>query len=439
MRIKHLRQALADKKAEGQAILDAAGNRRLTDDEKAKFDAVAAEVASITEDITREEAWMDQQRSGAAASAPVVEFGTDRASLRPWGPQVAENAPAEQRLEARRAALGEFAIAVRGAMTGTGYDPRLSAAATGMGTSNGADGGFAVPQEIASGIEREMYATGELLSRVDARTISGDSIAYTVVDETSRVDGQRQSGVLGYWVDQGTAPTATQMKLARVEMKLRKVGALGYMTDELVADAAALGGELQASFVEELQFQTENAIFRGTGAGQPLGFTAAPCLVSVAKEGGQAADTINATNLVKMWARMPARSKSNAVWLVNSDCFPQLNALVFPTGATEVAARFIGYGPTGMLTAFGRPVVEIEYAATLGDVNDITLVDLSKYRLIRKGGVEQASSIHVRFTQGEQTFRAFYRVDGQPVPRSAITPFRGSATQSPFVALAERA
>ena len=29
-----------------------------------------------------------------------------------------------------------------------------------------------------------------------------------------------------YWVDQGTAPTASQTKLARVELKLRKVGRL---------------------------------------------------------------------------------------------------------------------------------------------------------------------------------------------------------------------
>jgi HK97 family phage major capsid protein len=216
------------------------------------------------------------------------------------------------------------------------------------------------------------------------------------------------------------------------------VAALGYMTDELVADAAALGGELQAMFVEELQFQTEDSVFRGTGAGQPLGFLAAPCLVSQAAEGGQTADTINGTNIVKMWARMPARSKRNAVWLVNTECGPQLDALVFPTASTEVAARFVNYGPDGVLSIKGRPVIECEYSAAIGDLGDIVLVDLSRYRLIRKGGVDQASSMHVRFTQGEQTFRATYRVDGQPVPRSALTPYKGSATLSPFVALAAR-
>lgn len=40
---------------------------------------------------------------------------------------------------------------------------------------------------------------------------------------------------------------------------------------------------------------------------------------------------------------------------------------------------------------------------------------------------------------GEQAFRAFYRVDGQAVPRAALTPFKGSNTLSPFVVLATRA
>ena len=56
----------------------------------------------------------------------------------------------------------------------------------------------------------------------------------------------------------------------------------------------------------------------------------------------------------------------------------------------------------------------------------------------RKGGVQQASSMHVYFAQGEQAFRAFYRVDGQAAPRAAMTPFKGSSTLSPFVVLATR-
>lgn len=447
MNIKKLKQDAADNAA-AQAKLKAEGRRLLalaapSDADTSRIDAINQELDTLAADAATIATRIAQAERFAAdelAEASIV-VGADRAEARPWGPSLPSTASAEMRAEAAVAGLGEFCIAVKKASSGEGYDPRLSAAASGMNSTTGADGGFAVPHEFAAGIEREMYDVGALLSRVDARSISGDGITYNVFDETSRVDGSRQGGVLGYWVDQGTAPTASQFKLARVEMKLRKVGALGYMTDELVADAAALGGELAGAFTDELVFQTENAIYRGTGAGQPLGILNASCLVTQTAEGSQTTDTINATNLVKMWARVPASSKrpgNGLAWLVNTDCMPTLHALSFPTASTEVAARFVTYGPDGTMSVFGRPVVEVEYASTVGDLGDIILADLTKYRVIRKSGVQQASSIHVRFAQGEQAFRAFYRVDGQPMPRSAVTPFKGSATKSPFVTLAAR-
>jgi len=367
-----------------------------------------------------------------------VEVGVDRATLQPWGPSLAASAPAYRQREAEHIALGNFALAVRAAGMGHGLDPRLQAAATGGGTQSDSNLGFAVPMEVAPGIERDMFAMGDVLARCDVRTIGGNTIAYNVIDQTSRADGSRQGGVLGYWVDEGTAPTASNTKLARIEMKLRKVGAFGVMTDEILDDAAALGGELQSAFADELVFQTENKIFRGNGASAPLGFLNAPCLVSVAKETNQAAASINTTNLSKMWARMPAASKRNAVWFINVDCEPQLDELAQAIGTAGTAPRFVNYGPEGVLTIKGRPVVPVEYAETVGTVGDISLVDMSKYRLIRKGGVEQASSMHVYFAAGEQAFRAFYRVDGQAVPRAALTPFKGSNTLSPFVVLATR-
>jgi HK97 family phage major capsid protein len=445
--IKHVKQDVADNaraiaalKSEGRTLLALAADKR-TKEQTDRITAIEAEVDGLTAkaaDLTAELAQFEKFAADERLQGTDVAVLKDRATEKPWGPTLHSDATPAMRVEARRAALGEFAIAVKQAASGEGMDPRLFAAGTGMNTMNNADGGFAVPPEVAPGIEMGMFAAGEILSRVDARTISGDSIAYNVIDETSRVAGSRAGGVQGYWVDQGTAPTASQVKLARMELKLRKVATLGYMTDELVSDASALGGELESSFVDELIFQVEDAIVEGTGAGQPLGYQNAPCLVSVAKETGQAAASILVANLSKMWSRVPARSKKSLVWLINVDTEPMLDLLTIPAGTGAVEPRFVTYSPEGALLIKGRPVVRVEYCATLGTVGDIAAVDLSRYRLIRKGGPETASSIHVRFTQGEQTFKATYRVDGQPVPRSAITPFKGSNTLSPFVVLATR-
>ncbi len=432
-----LRQAAFDLKSEGVKLLETKAADR-TPDQVARLAAIESQLNALDGEIALAAKFVEADRATPIPTG--IEMGTDHASERPWGPRLPENANADTRTQVRQAGLGEWAIAVKNASIGRGTDPRLFAAATGMGTSVPSDGGFAVPNELAPGIEEYMFAGGELLSRVDTRPISGNNMSYLVVDESDK-SSTRAGGVLHYWVDEGTSPTASKPKLARVEFKLRKVGCLGYATDELIADAAALGGELEKHFAYELTFGVEDAITEGSGANKPLGYLAAPCLVSVDKESGQAAATINAFNLSKMWARLSPRSKANAVWLINGDCGPQLDMLSIPAGAGALEPRFVNYSPAGILTIKGRPVIETEYNATLGTVGDIALIDLSQYRLIRKGGVEQASSIHVQFTSGEMTYRAFYRCDGAMMPRAAVTPFKGGSTKtlSPVVVLATRA
>jgi HK97 family phage major capsid protein len=81
----------------------------------------------------------------------------------------------------------------------------------------------------------------------------------------------------------------------------------------------------------------------------------------------------------------------------------------------------------------------IEQCSTLGDKGDIILADFSQYLLIDKGQMQNATSIHVKFVNDETAFRFVYRLDGQPMWNSALTPYKGSDTLSPFVTLAERA
>jgi HK97 family phage major capsid protein len=87
----------------------------------------------------------------------------------------------------------------------------------------------------------------------------------------------------------------------------------------------------------------------------------------------------------------------------------------------------------------GRPIIPIEQAPTLGTVGDISFVDWTQYMMAEKGGMQSASSIHVKFTTDETAFRFVKRVAGQPSWSSKLTPFKGSNTQSPYVTLATRA
>jgi len=139
-----------------------------------------------------------------------------------------------------------------------------------------------------------------------------------------------------------------------------------------------------------------------------------------------------------MWGR----SRANAIWITNQDCEAQLNKLTIATGTYSGATVYMppsGVAGAPYSTLMGRPVMVMEHAATLGDLGDLILADFSQYLLIDKGGINAAQSIHVRFLYDESVFRFIYRVDGQPIWKKALTPYKGSNTVSPFVVLQARA
>jgi HK97 family phage major capsid protein len=211
-------------------------------------------------------------------------------------------------------------------------------------------------------------------------------------------------------------------------------------SDELLEDQTAYTQIVESAFAEEMAFTLDDAIVRGTGVGQPLGILNAGAYVSVAAEGGQAADTFVAENVWGMYARLPARSLARAEWYINSALIPQLAQLQLAVGTGGVPlyipAGGISQAPFG--TLLGRPINFIEQASAPGDVGDAILADLSQYLLIKKGDIQRASSIHVYFDTDETAFRWVWRVNGQPLWTSAVTPYKGTPTVTPFVGLAAR-
>jgi len=329
---------------------------------------------------------------------------------------------------------GDFFVAVKNAaIHPSAIDPRLlPLKASGMSEGTPADGGYLVSPTIAGGIVDRMHATGELLNRISLDRVGPNSNAmtYNAIDETSRVDGSRYGGLQGYWLAEAGSKTASKPAFRQVELKLKKVAALAYATDELLADATALEGWLSRTVPNELRFKVEDAIYNGDGVGKPTGIMGHASLVTQLR---YAASAVSAADIWAMYARRWVGAR-DYVWLVNQDVLPQLYAL-----GNTYQNLFIG--PSGMPNApagtlMGLPIVEVEYAATMGSTGDIMLAALSQYQGIEKGGIESASSIHVQFLTDETVFRFVYRFDGGPMWSSTLTPFKGSNTQSPFVVLA---
>lgn len=408
---------------------------------------ITGQLAATNDEIATEAA-----RREAARSEPALP---DAAAAAAVGVITAVTARADDKPPTPFRSWGEQAQAIRQATIdrarGGAPDPRLvavdefarvSAAASGLNETVGAEGGFAVQTDIRDQWMSQVETEAVLWPAATPVPLSANSngTKINLIDETSRATGSRFGGVQVYWEPEATAATAKKPKIKRLELGLAKLFGLGYRTDEIGTDWVASGALMERAFTSEMAFTLDDAAVRGSGAGLPLGYLNAGCLVSVSAEAGQAADTVLAENIFNMFARMPARSKRRAAWYINGDLWPQIFQLhqVIGTGGAPlfIPTGAIGDAPGG--TLLGRPVVEIEQASAPGDVGDISFVDMGEYLRLEKGGIQRASSIHVEFLTDQEVFRWILRTNGAPGWASAITPYKGSFTKSPFVALAAR-
>jgi len=429
------RSALVAAMRECAAKADA-GGREMNSEELAKYGELKAEAEVIKAAIKREEELIELERQAIGGELVPTIVAT---------PATDPNQPVADSKKWK--SFGEFLGAVaKAGMTGV-MDQRLvqPSASTGAQEAVGSDGGFLVMTDFSTTLLKRAYNNTVILNGgpgyagVTRIPVSANSngININALAETSRVDGSRWGGIQGYWLEEGGSYTGSRPKFRQISLKLKKLIGLCYATDELLADSMALESVISQGFGEEFGFKLQDSLINGTGAGQPMGILVSPCLVQVAKETSQTLTTINTTNIRKMYTRMWARGVPTSVWHINQDCWQQLfaladagsNSLYVPPGGLSAAP----YG-----TLMGRPVVPIEQCQTLGQKGDIYFCDWSEYLWTDKGTLDAASSIHVQFLTGEMTYRFTFRCDGQPAWNSALTPFKGSATQSPFITLAIR-
>jgi len=332
----------------------------------------------------------------------------------------------------------------RAATPGHKPDDRLfevQVRAAGMSEGVGSEGGFLVQQDFSLDLLKGAFETGKLASRCRKFEIGPgkNGVDLPCYNETSRATGSRLGGITGYWLSEGAEKIDSKPTLRMVSLQLKKLIGLCYSTDELLEDRVLLAQVIKEGFASEFGFLLDLAIFSGSGAGQPLGIMNSGALVTVAAEDGQAAATIQAENIVKMYSRWSGNDATGC-WLVNRSALPQLYTMGVTLGLGGAPIFMPAGGISGKPynTILGMPVLIIEQASALGTTGDIVLADLSEYVLIDKAGIQTAVSIHVRYVYDESTFRFVYRVDGQPIPAAPVTPYAGGDTLSPFVALATR-
>lgn len=454
-----------------QILADADRETRVLSDEElqrtaalnAEFEAISKEIAQreqVLANASRIQSQSAGRRTVSETATPVAEAAVQ--------PQAAT--PRINVLDPRRKyaagthsfqSFGEQAMAVfHAALRPSAMDDRLlafnapfgsrpmAATSTYQSEGVGADGGFSVAPDFRSEILKIVEAEDSILSRCSRLSTTSNEIAFPM-DESA--PWGTSSVVRAYWDGEGAQTTESKhAAFKKHRIPVDKLTCLVKVTDELLEDADALGSYLQMKIMEHVEFTASNAVFRGTGVGQPLGFMNSAALISVTKTTSQVADTITGDNVVKMWSRLYARYRANAVWFVNQDVEPQLQFLM-KQGKLDTGAADTGWGvplyvqPGGLAnspygTLMGRPVIATQLCETLGDAGDIVLIDPTRYYLVQRApGPRFDTSIHLHFDQNITSFRVTWRLGGAPALTSTISPRDGSTTMSAFVVTAERA
>jgi len=422
-----------------------AENREFTDDEQAKYSAAETEYKRLE----AAKAKADELAAKAAAVDANAKADADAKAHEPAANASAkahgDDVNAGDNLAAKKpyANLGEMLVDVARTKTANAAEATERLLKASLNTETGADGGFAVPEEFFGNMMEQAVAESNLFSRATELTLGvGNTANIPGVDESSRADGSRYGGIAVYWVKEGGSGTYSQPAFRNLDIKLSKLMGLVKVTDEMLEDSALLSSWVQSAYPAEMAFALDQGVFDGDGNGKPLGIMNSNALVTVAKETSQTADTIVYENVIKMWARMPARRISNAAWFITQQALEQLPLmnLSVGTGGAPVYLPAGGASVSPYSTLLGLPVIPIEQAAALGDLGDIVLADMSDYIAIAKGGIKTASSIHVDFDKAITSFRFIKRVNGAPYTRTSLASRANSSfLTSPYITLAARA
>lgn len=454
-RVAELRSSIKDATKARAAIGLAAvtGKRKMDEDERASFATLTTEIADLEGSLEEAETALvaaeaaNEAERVAALTTPdpeAVVAAVAAATGDPVRVEVTDHTQDPGYFGRQLQAVRNFTINGGWAnISGSEQDllrpmiPGMSAS-TGLNTDVGSEGGFLVNQQRAAGVLQRSYSTGELLSRVNRMPIGAGSngMTFNAIDETSRADGSRFGGIVSGWLGQGNTLTAGKPKFRQIDLKLRKVGAFVYATDEQLADSIALEGWINQNLPRELTFRTEDSILNGTGANQPQGVLNSDAVLTITRA---TASRIQASDLRGMVNRMWAPLWSGAAFFVDQSTLGEFDLLEIPIGTGGTLDP--SYKPKGSVagqgfaTYKGIPIIPTEHNAALGTTGDIALVNLGEYTLIDKGAIENAVSLHVAFLTDEAVFRFIYRVDGQLTWNSALTPKSGGDTLSSALVL----
>jgi HK97 family phage major capsid protein len=389
----------------------------------AEFDGVKAQIEA-TEKLEAMKAQASVSTRKVEPVSAKIEVGQDRRTQDPTG---------------GFKTAGEFYRAVAKASNGN-VDKRLTIQNAGMQEKIGEEGGFLIPADHRTAIEKKVTGDESLLSKTRQFVTSSNQL---VLPTHELAPWDTSAGVQAYWENEAGDFTASKTKFGEASLRLHKLTAMVRVTEELLEDAPALDSWIKGEAPQAMLHKVNSAIISGSGAGQPLGILNSGFKYKVAKESGQTADTVNFANVNNMLGRLLPMSIGKSVWLCNPAVLPQLRAMKFDIAASSPVPVYmpgnnVAGAPYG--TLYGIPMMPMMGGVkAIGDEGDLILADLSYYiSAVKSAGVKSDVSTHVYFNTQEAAFRFSMRIAGHCPFKAPVTTENGAFDMSAFITLEAR-
>lgn len=353
-----------------------AGNRELTDDERAKRDASLAEIKTIDADVKAIEE-TEELRSLVKPTPARRAVG-------------ASHGPSER--EYRELITSEEYRSAFEIFMNNQDDRELRA----LGAITGSSGGYLVPTIIYNDIFDATKALSPFMSRVNR--IASDDAKLSLPLMTA-------SGGFAY-TGEAAAPSASDPTLGQLTLN-RLISQWNVVADENLRNSAVdINSWMSQLFAQGLAKFLEKEIIVGAGT---------TALSGVMVGGTVAVTTASATAITRAeletcyWA-MPEAYLESAVWVMSSSSASKIAAISNSVTGDNLWAPSLADGYSWQLN--GRPALISSGApAWAANKNLIAFVEPSSY-VLKDGGLEVAMSEHAAFTSRGIVYRAVWNGDG---------------------------
>ena len=322
---------------------------------------------------------------------------------------------------------GEFLSAVFKSGNVFESDSRFAHIMQTSGSHTTAADGIVIPPDFAQGLL--LNESGIMDDWMDRMIIEPTSLNSKTFKRSASNTLGGSVGIQASRINENTQMTPSKEKFEMSTVNLEKLYAYSEVTEEDMSDIAWLESHLQKQAPKVIRKKYAGEVMSGTGVGQALGMFNANNSNKIQVTRNTASD-VKAADIANMFARHIQGAGS--FWVINRDTLAKI-PLITVGDQVVTWQSFFQNGQVGNL--MGLPVYLSEHCSALGSAGDVRLINPDGYRNLEKtGGLQFASSIHVKFDYDKTALRWTHRINGIPWANAVYSPTNGS-TLSCFVEL----